>query len=156
MHNPKIDKEMSRWVAETIDSKPEYYFMNALMGMYLMPEPDKARFCVGFYRYRYSLDIYVIEHAWIEYNGVIIDPTLILNKDIRLIDYIYFGMGCFELEEISEFYFYNIQNSEDFENELDCHSVCASLGKAEKYSSYMERIRALNYICIMPNNNETV
>ena len=155
MHHPKIDKKMSRWVAETIDSKPEYYFMNALMDMYLMPEPDKARFCIGFYRSRHSLDIFVMEHAWIEYNGVIIDPTLVLKK-YRLEDYIYFSVGCFELEEISDFYFYNIQNSEDFENELDCHSVCASLGKAEKYSSYMERIRALNYICIMPNNNETV
>ena len=155
MDTLKVDNEMSRWVAETIESRPEYYFMNALMAMYLMPEPDKARFCVGFYRYRYSLDIYVIEHTWIEYNGVIIDPTLVLKK-YRLEDYIYFSVGSFELEEISDFYFYNIQNSEDFENELDCHSVCASLGKAEKYSSYMESIRALNYICIMPNNNETV
>ena len=82
MDTLKVDNEMSKWVAETIDSKPEYYFMNALLSMYLMPEPDKARFCIGFYRYRYSLDIYVIEHAWIEYKGVIIDPTLVLNKDI--------------------------------------------------------------------------
>ena len=55
-------------------------------------------------------------------------------------------MGCFELEEISDFYFYNIQNSEDFENELDCHSVCMTLGKAEEYYLGMERIKALNYI----------
>ena len=145
MKNPKVNKKMSRWVAETIDSKPEYYFMNALLSMYLMPEPDKARFCVGFYRYRYSLDIYVIEHTWIEYNGVIIDPTLVLKK-YKLEDYIYFSVGCFELEEISDFYFYNIQNSEDFENELDCHSVCMTLEKAEEYYLGMERIKALNYI----------
>ena len=146
MHHPKIDKKLSRWVAETIDSKPEYYFMNALMAMYLMPEPDKARFCVGFYRYRYSLDIYVIEHTWIEYNGVIIDPTLVLNKDLRLEDYIYFCMACIELEEISDYYFYNIQNSEDFENDLYCDSVCMTLEKAEEYYLGMERIKALNYI----------
>ena len=145
MKNPKVNKKMSRWVAETIDSKPEYYFMNALLGMYLMPEPDNARFCFGYYRSRNSLDIFVIEHAWIEYNGVIIDPTLVLKK-YRLEDYIYFSVGCFELEEISDFYFYNIQNSEDFENELDCHSVCMTLGKAEEYFLGMERIKALNYI----------
>ena len=145
MDTLKVDNEMSKWVAETIDSKPEYYFMNALLGMYLMPEPDNARFCFGHYRSRNSLDIFVIEHAWIEYNGVIIDPTLVLKK-YRLEDYIYFSVGCFELEEISDFYFYNIQNSEDFENELDCHSVCMTLEKAEEYYLGMERIKALNYI----------
>ena len=144
----KVDNEMSKWVAETIDSKPEYYFMNALMGMYLMPEPDKARLCFGYYRSRHSLDIFVIEHAWIEYNGVIIDPTLVLKK-YKLEDYIYFSVGSFELEEISDFYFYNIQNSEDFENELDCHSVCMTLEKAEEYYLGMERIKALNYIDLL-------
>jgi hypothetical protein len=119
--------------------------MNALMAMYLMPDPDKARFCFGYYRSKQSLDIFVIEHAWIEYNGVIIDPTLVLKK-YKLEDYIYFSVGCFELEEISDFYFYNIQNSEDFENELDCHSVCMTLEKAEEYYLGMERIKALNYI----------
>ena len=145
MDTLKVDNEMSKWVAETIDSKPEYYFMNALLGMYLMPEPYNARFCFGYYRSRHSLDIFVIEHAWIEYNGVIIDPTLVLKK-YKLEDYIYFSVGCFELEEISDFYFYNIQNSEDFENELDCHSVCMTLGKEEEYYLGMERIKALNYI----------
>ena len=145
MDTLKVDNEMSKWVAETIDSKPEYYFMNALLGMYLMPEPYNARFCFGYYRSRHSLDIFVIEHAWIEYNGVIIDPTLVLKK-YKLEDYIYFSVGCFELEEISDFYFYNIQNSEDFENELDCHSVCMTLEKAEEYYLGMERIKALNYI----------
>ena len=119
--------------------------MNALLGMYLMPEPYNARFCFGYYRSRHSLDIFVIEHAWIEYNGVIIDPTLVLKK-YKLEDYIYFSVGSFELEEISDFYFYNIQNSEDFENELDCHSVCMTLEKAEEYYLGMERIKALNYI----------
>jgi len=145
MDTLKVDNEMSKWVAETIDSKPEYYFMNALLGMYLMPEPYNARFCFGYYRSRHSLDIFVIEHAWIEYNGVIIDPTLVLKK-YRLENYIYFSVGDFELEEISDFYFYNIQNSEDFENELDCHSVCMTLEKAEEYYLGMERIKALNYI----------
>ena len=145
MDTLKVDNEMSRWVAETIESRPDYYFMNALMAMYLMPDPDKARFCFGYYRSKQSLDIFVIEHAWIEYNGVIIDPTLVLKK-YKLEDYIYFSVGCFELEEISDFYFYNIQNSEDFENELDCHSVCMTLEKAEEYYLGMERIKALNYI----------
>ena len=64
MDTLKVDNEMSRWVAETIESRPEYYFMNALLGMYLMPEPDNARFCFGYYRSRNSLDIFVIEHAF--------------------------------------------------------------------------------------------
>ena len=145
MDTLKVDNEMSKWVAETIDSKPEYYFMNALMGMYLMPEPDKAIFCMGYHRNIQRKDNWVIEHAWIEYNGVIIDPTLVLKK-YRLENYIYFSVGDFELEEISDFYFYNIQNSEDFENELDCHSVCMTLEKAEEYYLGMERIKALNYI----------
>ena len=136
---------MSKWVAKNIDSKPKHYFMNALMGMYLMPEPDKAIFCMGYHRNIQRKDNWVIEHAWIEYNGVIIDPTLVLKK-YRLENYIYFSVGDFELEEISDFYFYNIQNSEDFENELDCHSVCMTLEKAEEYYLGMERIKALNYI----------
>ena len=145
MKNPEVDKKMSKWVAKNIDSKPKHYFMNVLMGMYLMPEPDKAIFCMGYHRNIQRKDNWVIEHAWIEYNGVIIDPTLVLKK-YRLEDYIYFSVGCFELEEISDFYFYNIQNSEDFENELDCHSVCMTLEKAEEYYLGMERIKALNYI----------
>ena len=145
MKNPKVNKKMSKWVAETIDSKPDDYFMNALLGMHVLPEQENLRFCFGYYRNINSKERFVFEHAWIEYNGVIIDPTLVLKK-YRLEDYIYFSVGCFELEEISDFYFYNIQNSEDFENELDCHSVCMTLEKAEEYYLGMERIKALNYI----------
>ena len=145
MDTLKVDNEMSKWVAETIDSKPDDYFMNALLGMCVLPEQENARFCFGYYRNINSKERFVFEHAWIEYNGVIIDPTLVLKK-YRLENYIYFSVGDFELEEISDFYFYNIQNSEDFENELDCHSVCMTLEKAEEYYLGMERIKALNYI----------
>ena len=45
MKNPKVNKKMSKWVAETIDSKPDDYFMNALLGMHVLPEHENLRFC---------------------------------------------------------------------------------------------------------------
>ena len=100
MHNPKINKEMSKWVAETIDSKPDDYFMNALLGMHVLPEQENLRFCFGYYRNINSKERFVFEHAWIEYNDTIIDTSLVVHGVSKLEDYIYILFISLTLEEI--------------------------------------------------------
>ncbi len=81
MINSIKDKKMSLWIAQTIKSKLEYYFMNALLGMYLLPDSSALQFCYGYY-VQIGTNV-VFEHAWIEYNDIIIDPTLVM-KCIKL------------------------------------------------------------------------
>ena len=150
MKHPEVDKKMSRWVAETIDSKPEYYFMNALMGMYLMPEPDNAIFCMGYHRNIHRKDNWVIEHAWIEYDGVIIDPTLVMNDELPLEDYNYFDVMRFTLEEISDYYENHIMDDTDDDDDLGCETLCYMLEKQQEYDVGMKCIKALDYICLKP------
>jgi len=143
MINSTKDKKMSLWIAQTIKSKPEYYFMNALLGMYLLPDSRAVKFCYGYY---VQIDTSVVyEHAWIEYNDIIIDPTLVMTG-IALEDYIHISAGRFDREEISDYYYYNIQNKEDFDNELDCHSVCVTLNKSDEYEKTVKRIKELDFV----------
>ena len=143
MHNSTKDKKMSLWIAETIKSKLEYYFMNALLGMYLLPNSPTVQFCYGYY-VQIGTNV-VFEHAWIEYNDIIIDPTLVM-KAITLENYVYISAGRFNREEISDYYYYNIQNKEDFDNELDCHSVCTTLDKGDEYTQTMKLIKKKNFV----------
>ena len=143
MNNSTKDKKMSLWIAETIKSKPEYYFMNALLGMYLLPDSPTVQFCYGYYKHTSGKAL--TEHAWIEQNGIIIDPTHIVSS-ITLQDCIYITAARFEREEISDYYYYNIQNKEDFDNELDCHSVCVTLDKSDEYEKAVKRIKELDFV----------
>ena len=150
MKNPVIDKKMSKWVAKNIDSKPRHYFMNALMGMYLMPEPDKAIFCMGYHRNIQRKDNWVIEHAWIEYNGVIIDPTLIMNDELPLEGYNYFEVMRFTLEEITDSYEEHMMNDAEYHDDLGCEILCYMAYKKLEYDLAMKYIEALDYICLKP------
>ena len=148
MKNRVIDKKMSKWVAETIDSKPDDYFMNALLGMCVLPEQENARFCFGYYRNINSKERFVFEHAWIEYNDTIIDPSLVVHGVSKLEDYTYIRFISLTLEEIEGHRAHCEENPDGMIGFNLFGYVLYDEDKHKDFTNGMHIIAAKNYACI--------
>jgi hypothetical protein len=148
MKNPVVDKKMSKWVAEIIDSKPDNYFMNALLGMHVLPEQENVRFCFGYYRNINSKERFVFEHAWIEYNDTIIDPSLVVHGISKLEDYTYIRFIRLTLEEIEGHRAHCIDNPDGM---IGFNLFGYVLYDKEKYDDFikgMKIIEGIDYMCV--------
>jgi len=78
-----INPEKSREIARKINSRPGECFYNASTGSNSV---DNGQYVIGYVWDRHKK--YAIEHGWIESDGEIIDPTLILlDNNIKLSRY---------------------------------------------------------------------
>ena len=148
MKNPKVNKKMSKWVAETIDSKPDDYFMNALLGMHVLPDQENLRFCFGYYRNINSKERFVFEHAWIEYNDTIIDPSLVVHGVSKLEDYTYIRFISLTLEEIEGHRAHCEENPDGMIGFNLFGYVLYDEDKHKDFTNGMRIIAAKNYACI--------
>jgi hypothetical protein len=81
--NKIINPEKSREIAKKINSRPGECFYNASTGSNSV---DNGQYVIGYVWGQHKK--YAIEHGWIESDGEIIDPTLILlDNNIKLSRY---------------------------------------------------------------------
>jgi hypothetical protein len=88
----KVNVELSKDVAEQVTARPKECWRNAIIGLAVLPE---AYYVEGWIITASGL---VVEHAWLELDGELVDPTLYQDKGTR-----YFPGPRRDLDSVSTF-----------------------------------------------------
>ena len=158
MKSKDVNKVESSVLALTIYSDPDDYFWNAYEGMLLALDQESIRFCFGYYRNINSKERFVFEHAWLEINGIIFDPSLSIFGPSKLEDYIYIEFFSLTAEETKNYRAYaeetNLKRVASSERIIG-FNLFGYLEYGEKYDDFakgMDIVAAENYTCIDRNS----
>ena len=165
MKNNKADKALSIIMANCINSKADDCFWNAYMGMYIHgpQKPSNVRYCFGCYRNTNSKERFVYEHAWLELNGIIYDPSLSVFAASKLEDYIYIELFNVSIQEIESWRAHiEVANKLRYSGDerIASFSILGYIQyDCEKYDDFvkgMNIIAAENYTCIDRNSKRRI
>jgi len=154
MNKNNVDKTTSEIAGYRIHSKPDDYFWNAYQALMQAEDQDSMQLCFGYYRNINSQEQFVFEHAWLKFNGTIIDPSLSIFGPSKIEDYIYIEFFSLSAEKAKCFYKYVCEmnlNRTSSSDKIFSFSLLGYLqydNQYDEFSKGMDIIAAEHYVCI--------